>query len=308
MTAEEIVEGLIVRIRGADFVAESGGAEVRCALRGRMRLSESPGEVLPVVGDRIRFRRESGGASGFVTEILPRRSLLARVDPSQRFGYRVICANMDFAVLVFSVREPRLNERMLDRMLVAAERGGIEPVICVNKIDIAEDRAALDRALHPYRGMGYRLILSSAVTGEGVGELAALLAGRLSILAGPSGAGKTSLISRVQPGLELAIGDVSAKTGKGKHTTSHFELHRLREGGYLGDTPGVREFGVWDVSKAVLPSLFRDFAPFRGECRFASCTHSHEPDCAIKEAVASGGISRERYESYLRMLETIPQR
>ena len=308
MTAEEIVEGLVVRKSGAEFAVERGGVVAPCSLPGKMRLSGSPREFLPVVGDRIRFRMERGGARGIVTEVLPRRSLLARVDPSQRSGCSVMAANMDLAVLVFAAREPRFNERMLDRMLVAAECGSMEPVICINKIDIAADAAALDQALHPYRAMGYRAILSSAVTGEGVVELAGLLAGRLSILAGPSGAGKTSLISRVQPGLELAVGDVSAKTGKGKHTTSHFELHRLGAGGYLGDTPGVREFGIWGVSRAALSSHFRDFAPFLGACRFAACTHSHEPDCTVKSAVGSGGLSRGRYESYLRILEPLPER
>lgn len=307
MAAEELVEGVLVSIRGAEYVAEHGGAEVRCSLRGKLRLAGSAGEAIPVVGDRIRIRMEGGGR-GLVAEVLPRRSLLARVDPSRRAGRRVMAANMDRAVLVFAVREPPLNARLLDRMLVACECGDMEPVICVNKMDVAEDRAAVERLIGPYRDMGYRAILSSAATGEGVSELAELLAGRLSVFAGPSGAGKTSLVSRLQPGLELAIGDVSARTGKGRHTTTHFELHRLDGGGFLGDTPGVREFGIWGVSKATLSRLFRDFAPYRGECRFPGCTHSHEPDCAVKDAVASCRLSRERYESYLRILETLSER
>ncbi len=193
-------------------------------------------------------------------------------------------------------------------MLVAAECGSIEPVICLNKIDLADDRAEIDRELMPYREMGYGVVLASAVTGEGTIELARLLAGGLSILAGPSGAGKSSLISRVQPGLELSVGEVSARTGKGKHTTTHFELHRMAAGGYLGDTPGVREFGIWGVPKAALSSYFRDFAGLRGRCRFATCTHSHEPDCAVKEAVAAGDLAPARYESYLRIYETLPDR
>jgi ribosome biogenesis GTPase len=154
--------------------------------------------------------------------------------------------------------------------------------------------------------MGYRVVCSSARTVEGVDDLAGMLAGKLSIFAGPSGSGKSSLISLVQPGLELTVGSVSARTGKGMHTTSHFELHPLARGGYLGDTPGVREFGIWGVSKEKLAVYFRDFAPFRAGCRFATCTHSHEPDCAVKDAVEKGDVSRERYESYLKILETVP--
>ena len=213
---------------------------------------------------------------------------------------------MDQAILVFAMKEPDLNLRLLDRMLVSAACGPMDAVICVNKMDLADARAGIDVSLAPYRAMGYRCVCSSARTGEGVEDLAGMLTGKLSIFAGPSGSGKSSLISRMQPGLELAVGSVSARTGKGMHTTSHFEIHPLARGGYLGDTPGVREFGIWGVSKEKLAGFFRDFAPFRAECRFASCTHSHEPDCAVKAAVEGGGVSRERYESYLRILETVP--
>ncbi len=312
MAAEEILEGLIVRIKGADYYVERNGSEVRCTLRGKLRLAGAPAEVLPVVGDRVRFRNEANRRAqpprGVVEGVLRRHSILARTDPAQRGGYRVMGSNMDRAILVFSAREPAFNARMLDRMLVAAECGAITPVVCLNKIDLAADRREPERLLGRYRDLGYRTVLASAVTGAGIEELAAELANRISIFAGPSGAGKTSLISRVEPGLELAVGRVSAKTGKGRHTTTHFELHALGGGGYLGDTPGVREFGIWGVTRAALASFFRDFMPYRGRCRFSTCTHSHEPDCAVKDAVESGAVGRERYESYLRILESLPAR
>lgn len=306
----ETVQGLVVRIKGAAFFVESGLGEIVCSLRGRFRLGDTPEEVLPVVGDaafvRIEQDRGAGGLRGVIVELGARRSILARTDPSQRKGYRILGANMDQAILVFAVKEPDLNLRLLDRMLVSAACGPMDAVICVNKMDLADERSGIDEALAPYRSMGYRCVRSSARTGEGVEELAGMLEGKLSIFAGPSGSGKSSLVSRVQPGLELAVGSVSARTGKGMHTTSHFEFHRLASGGYLGDTPGVREFGLWGVSKEKLAGFFRDFAPFRADCRFASCTHSHEPECAVKEAVEAGKVSRERYESYLRILETVP--
>jgi len=306
----ETTRGLVIRIKGGVFVVESGVGEMRCSLRGRFRLGDTPEEVLPVVGDTVTVGIErSGGAGesqGVIVELGARRSILARTDPSQRKGYRILGANMDQAILVFAVKEPDLNLRLLDRMLVSAACGPMDAIVCVNKIDLADARAGIDEALVPYRAMGYRCVCSSARTGEGVEELAGMLTGKLSIFAGPSGSGKSSLISRMQPGLELAVGSVSSRTGKGMHTTSHFEIHPLARGGYLGDTPGVREFGIWGVSKEKLAGFFRDFAPYRAECRFASCTHSHEPDCAVKDAVEDGGVSRERYESYLRILETVP--
>ncbi len=306
----ETTRGLVIRIKGGVFFVESGVGEIRCSLRGRFRLGDTPEEVLPVVGDTvtvgIEARGGSGESQGVIVELGARRSILARTDPSQRKGYRILGANMDQAILVFAVKEPDLNMRLLDRMLVSAACGPMDAIVCVNKMDLADARAGVDEALAPYRAMGYRCVCSSARTGGGVEELAGMLAGKLSIFAGPSGSGKSSLISRMQPGLELAVGSVSSRTGKGMHTTSHFEIHPLERGGYLGDTPGVREFGIWGVSKEKLAGFFRDFAPYRAACRFASCTHSHEPDCAVKDAVEEGGVSRERYESYLRILETVP--
>lgn len=310
MDGRETAEGLVFRIKGADFFVAAGSEEVRCSLRGRFRLDGAPGEVLPVVGDIVQFRRgedrDTHGPRGLIVGLSSRRSILARVDPSQKNGYRILGANMDQAVLVFAVKEPELNLRLLDRMLVAAACGSMDAVICINKMDLAARRADIDEALVPYRNMGYQVVCSSARTGECVDEIARMISGKLSILAGPSGSGKTSLVACVQPGLELAIADVSARTGKGMHTTSYFELHGLGSGGYLGDTPGVREFGIWGVSKERLAGLFRDFAPFHGGCRFATCTHSHEPGCAVKDAVEGRLISGERYESYLRILESVP--
>jgi len=310
MTSQETFEGLVVRAKGADYFAAVGGGEVRCSLGGRFRLDESREEVLPIVGDtvlvRVEKRREAACLRGLIVGIRPRKSMFVRTDSSKRMNYRILGANLDRVILVFAVRAPDLNLRLLDRMLVAAERGSIVPIICVNKIDLAAVRGDIEAKIAPYERLGYRVVLSSAETGEGVEELKAAMEGMLSIMAGPSGAGKTSLVARVQPGLELRIGEGGTKAGKGRHTTTHFELHRLDIGGYLGDTPGIREFGVWGVTKRTLASYFRGFETARKECRFAGCTHSHEPDCAVKRAVEGGSIQGERYESYLRILETLP--
>lgn len=288
----------------------SGDEEVRCSLRGRFRTGDSPEAVLPVVGDNVEFRREenrdSRGPTGLVLSLLPRKSIFARSGPAGKKKYQVLGANLDFVFLVFAVREPTLNSRLLDRMLVAAECGSMEPVICVNKMDLAASPDRIGDEMAPYGAMGYDVIFCSALSGIGLDRLRSRMAGKKSIMAGPSGAGKTSIIVALEPGTYLRIGDVSSRTGKGKHTTTHFELHPIGGGGYLGDSPGVRAFGVWGVSRQTLGDYFVDFKPLAEHCRFAGCTHSHEPGCEVKSAVQNGSILPRRYESYLRILKTLP--
>jgi ribosome biogenesis GTPase len=311
MNSEEKHSGFVVRIKGAEYFVFDGHDEVRCYLRGKFRLDDTPAEVLPVVGDDVEFRLDrSGGegeATGLITSLLPRRSIFARSSSYGKKRYKILGANLDFAILVFAVKEPILKLRLLDRMLVAAESGGMMPVIVINKIDLADDEEEIFSALSPYREMDYEVIVSSAVTGAGIEQLRQRMTGKRSIMVGPSGSGKTTLASVMQPGLELSTGAVSTKTGKGRHTTSHFELHPLDCGGYLGDSPGVREFGMWGVSKEDLADYFRDFSDYLGGCRFSTCTHSHEPGCSIKEAAEQGKIDGGRYDSYLRILESLPE-
>lgn len=309
MSEKNIHEGMLIRIKGSDHYVYDAGEEIRCSVRGRFRIGRGDDEVLPVVGDVVEYVREpqldSGVPSGTVTSVRPRKSLFVRSETRGRRGYRIIGANLDNVFLIHSVLDPVLNARLIDRMLTAAERDGIEPVIVVNKIDLLEDEDMLAETLAPYPKMEYRVIRASAVTGEGTDELAGMMAGRCTMLAGPSGAGKTSLLSKIEPGIEARISKVSLSTGKGRHTTTHFELHQLSSGGWLGDSPGIREFGVWGVEKETLGEYFRDFEPYLGGCRFNTCTHSHEPNCAIKEAVEEGAISPQRYDSYLRIMESL---
>lgn len=311
MRDSQTESGFVLRIQGADFFVASGPGIVRCTLRGRFRLEESPEEVLPVVGDDVTFRMEehwkSGGPSGLITSILPRRSVFARSAVSGKRRARIIGANLDYVILVFAVAEPRFNVRLVDRMLVAAESGRMEPILCINKTDLTERFDTIDERLAAYRGMNYRVILCSALTGEGLGVLERLMRGKKSIMVGPSGTGKTSIVAAVQPGLKLKVKRVSDRTGKGRHATTHIELHPLDGGGYLGDTPGIREFGIWGVSQENLDEFFKDFDSYRDSCRFVTCTHSHEPGCAVKDAVDKSLITQTRYESYLRILATVPK-
>lgn len=312
MLGGDFPRGRVIRIHGAIYVVLGGSGEVHCSLRGKFRLGKSLEEVLPVVGDDVEFRLEQShddrGQRGLIMGITPRKSVFVRSDPSGRMKFKVIGANLDYVFIVVSIKNPSLNTRLVDRMIVSAEHGEMEPVICVNKMDLAPDRAAVTAIMRPYVDMGYHVVYCSALDGMGLDEFRELLQGRTSMLVGPSGSGKTSIVNALQPDLELRTGIVSGKTGKGKHTTSHFELHPLDFGGFLGDSPGVREFGISRIAPVELARHFRDFRPHLGQCRFSTCTHSHEPGCGIKDAVEGGDISADRYESYIRILESISER
>ncbi len=312
MSEMDVARGRVVRIRGAEYIVSGAFGEISCTLRGKFRLGESPEEVLPVVGDDVEVRVERSpddrGRRGLVMGIGPRKSVFVRSDPSGRMRFRVIGANLDYVIIVASVKEPPLKPRLVDRMIVSAENGGMEPIVCVNKIDLARDAGTVSSRMKPYTDMGYRVVYCSALEGTGISELRGLMREKTSMLVGPSGTGKTSIVNALQPDLELRTGGVSGKTGKGKHTTSHFELHALDFGGYVGDSPGVREFGISRIEPVELARHFRDFRPYLGHCRFSTCTHSHEPECGIKEAVERGDITADRYDSYMRILESLRKR
>ncbi|MDZ7859435.1 MAG: ribosome small subunit-dependent GTPase A [Candidatus Krumholzibacteriota bacterium] len=305
----EIKEGFVIRKKGANYYVVSGGREVKCFLRGKFRISGDRDSVIPVVGDNVKFRKignsGSDDAAGLILSVGARKSVFER---SSSFGTgrrKILGSNLDYIFLVHSVTEPDLNLRLIDRMIVSAEHGGIEPVLCINKIDLSDNPEALKKEMSPYMNMGYEVLFCSVLDGSGIEEFREILGGKRSLMAGPSGAGKTSIIAKLQPELELKVGTISSKTGKGKHTTSHFELHPLNSGGYLGDTPGIREFGINHIEKNQLQLYFRDFSDFRTSCRFSTCIHDHEPGCGVKKALKDGLISERRYDSYIRMLKSL---
>ena len=206
-------------------------------------------------------------------------------------------ANVDQLLLVTSAAEPRLKQNLIDRMLAAAEKGRVASTLCINKIDLV-DPASLEPLVGVYSQMGYRVLLLSAVTGAGIDRLAHRLRGRQSVVAGQSGVGKSSLLNAVDPTLALKVQAVSGETEKGKHTTSNARLIPLAVGGYVVDTPGIRQFDLWDIVAAEVAGFYRDLRPYVSLCRFPDCTHTHEADCAIKNAVADGRLDERRYESY----------
>ena len=280
-------EGWAVEIRPGYCDLSSAGERIRC---------RSGGEV--AIGDRVLFSTERRR----IQEVLPRRTALSRPDPANPRVERVIAANVDVVVNVVSVRSPPLRPGLIDRYLIAIGKSGAEPLVCVNKIDLVESAADLE-PLEPYREAGVPLLCCSAATGEGIATLGDALAGRLCVFAGHSGVGKSSLLNALLPDLKLATGAVSEANEKGRHTTTSSSLHQLANGAMVIDTPGIREFGLWAVSREDVRGYYREFDGW--ECAFADCSHVHEPDCGVKRAVEAGEISGERYRGYLRVWESL---
>lgn len=260
------------------------------------------------IGDRVRLV-DAGDGRGMITEILPRSSKLSRPAPvpGQRVFEQVIVSNADLILPVFSAANPTPKWGLLDRYLVSAEAAGLPALIVINKLDLAWKNPELEADIEIYRRIGYPVLLVSAVTGEGIEELKQRLQSKLSVFVGKSGVGKTSLLNAIQPGLGLRVKAVSnGEVGKGRHTTTHLEMFELGFGGAVADTPGMREFGLWNIAAEELADLFPEMAEYVGQCKFGlSCHHDREPGCAIRKAVMAGEISPYRYQSYMRLREEL---
>jgi ribosome biogenesis GTPase len=279
-----VMEGIVVKAYGGFYYVLSGGEEWECSLRGRFRHEKQ--QVL--VGDRVELipRHERAGV---VEKVLPRTTVLVRPP----------VANVDQAVMVFALRAPEPNPGLVERFLIAASVNHIEPILCFNKSDLDGDTRFEFMARYSEL---FRVLVTCARTGEGVDQLRQELQGRVSVFAGPSGVGKSTLLNTVIPGLRLKTGTISDKTKRGKHTTRHVELIGLPAGGLVVDTPGFSSLELPDMKQEELAGYFPEIAELQGECYYTGCLHDQEPGCAVKKAVESGAIQQSRHLQYLEFL------
>ena len=331
----EALEGIVIRAQTGVYYVQHGDRVIECTLRGKLKRefqSLVGGKRRNIysdpvaVGDNVTITIAES-EKGAIESVMPRKSKLSRkapgsymkmksrqtkapkrmksygIAPGQEPLEQIVVANADQLLITLSTKEPEFNPHMLDRFLVVAEAGDLESIICINKMDLLndEERRKLLEEGRVYEDIGYKTLYTSALNKEGLEELVGLLKDKLTALAGPSGAGKSTLLNAIQPHLHLRIGAVSDKTSKGKHTTTNVELHPLDFSGFVVDTPGIRELGLWDIWKDEIHLFFPEIDPYVIECRFANCSHTDEVGCAVTEAVAQGKIAKSRYESYLHL-------
>lgn len=288
------LRGRVLNSRGLyNTVEASDGRRYECTVRRLLKTLSTDQRHVVAAGDHVLFR-PSDDQEGMIVRVEPRHGVLSR---QSRGRQHIIVTNVDRLLIVASAAEPYLKPHLIDRFLVSAEKAKIEPVICINKVDLV-DLADLQPIVGTFAQLGYQVLLLSAQTGHGIDRLRRLLADSASALAGQSGVGKSSLLNAIEPGLGIRVRSVSQESHKGRHTTTSATLWPLSSGGYVVDTPGIRQFGLWDIIPEEVDGYFRDLRPFVSQCRFPDCTHTHEEECAVKDAVADDLIDERRYDSY----------
>lgn len=299
VTDGNTLSGRVMRVHGLDCVVRTeAGREFRCAVRQVLKSISTEQRHVIAAGDMVHFRPE-GEEQGIILSVGPRHGVLSRTSKGKR---QILVSNVDLVVIVASAVDPDLKPHLIDRFLVTAEQASLEPVIVFNKVDLI-DPSELMPLIGVYAQLGYQTILASATRGDGIEHLRHLVTDRQSVFTGQSGVGKSSLLNGIQSGLGLRVQPVSQDNRKGKHTTTTAELIPIETGGYLVDTPGIRQLELWDVTQEEVAGLFRDIRPYVNHCRFPDCTHIHEVDCAVREAVADNRIDPRRYNSFVHLIE-----
>jgi ribosome biogenesis GTPase len=297
MTNESYKRGLIIKAQSGFFTVETAEGLVICRLRGKLKQGRAVGDIA-ALGDNVLIELLADG-SGAIENVEERKQAIVRLDPRPQGMYQqVLLANADQAVFVFACANPNPKLRMLDRFLVITEKQKIPAVIIANKIDLVENAKEL---FHVYESIGYRIIYTSTKTRAGLDELKTQLQNKISALAGPSGVGKSSLLNEIQPGLGLAVNEISKVMNKGRHTTVTRQMFALDGGGYVADTPGWKSLALWDTEAEELDAYFPDLRDLVPQCQFSDCSHKHEPGCAVLAALKAGTVHPERYDSYLRL-------
>lgn len=303
MAGEEALCGVVLRATGSLYEVLLGERTVSCRIRGRLRLKEVRSTNPVVVGDIVRCERDETGET-VIADVEPRRNYIIRRASNLSKESHIIAANLDQALLVATLFSPETAPEFIDRFLVTCEAYKVPVTILLAKADLARTVPEAMAAFHDtYERAGYRVIDVSATEGDGVDTVRDLLRGRTTLLSGNSGVGKSTLVAAVERTAEVRTAEISRSHHKGRHTTTFSTMYPLSEGGYIIDTPGIKGFGLIDIDDAELAHYFPEMMRWLPECRYYNCSHTHEPDCAVIEAVERGDIALSRYESYLKILD-----
>lgn len=302
---ESLIKGRVIRSTGSWYTVMSDENKLyECRLRGKYRLQGLRTTNPVAVGDLVYFRKEAGKETAVIEQIEERTNVIVRKSTNLSKAAHIIASNLDQALLVATIDQPRTSTGFIDRFLATAEAYHLPATLVFNKIDLysSSQMLELEKLTTIYSSIGYAVLEVSAETGQNLEQLKALMENKVSLFSGHSGVGKSALVNAIDNQLHVRIGDISAVHHKGKHTTTYAEMHPLSFGGWIIDTPGIKEFGLYDLEKETLAQRFPEMRQIMSECRFANCTHRSEPGCAVKQAVADGQIADFRYKNYLNMM------
>lgn len=303
MNKETVLRGRVLRVSGLHYLVEVDGAIWQCRLRGRLKEGARQTTSPVIAGDWVDVG-PTGPQAGVIDAVLPRTTRFSRGPSRGRPYAHLVAANLDQLVVVEAVHEPEARPGFIDRAIIMALKGGMTPVVCINKIDLVRENESGVLA-STYVSLGYGVHRTSALTGEGIAELRVALQGRTSALVGQSGVGKSSLINCIDPQLELRTERLMRQHDRGRHTTAAAELHQIGSGGYLLDTPGIKQLQLHGIERSALAQYFVEMEPLLGSCRFRDCLHLHEPGCAVRAAVTAGDITDLRYAGYVRIMQNL---